>query len=193
MGTFKEELDDILFLAKELASAIDTDWMIIGGIAVASAGEPRNTNDIDFAIGTSVDKARDIDRFLTSKSWVKFEGPGQIKNSGVWLVRYRHSDNSKKLTVDVFFTMSEWQRMALSRRRLVRFMESTYWAATPEDLIIFKLIANRPKDVGDVDGILDTRMSSLDTPYIDSWAKDLDVQGRWLDALTRFQDRRIIR
>ena len=190
MESFKEEFDDIIATINTTSSVIGAEWMMIGGIAVASAGEPRNTKDIDFSIGTTVDRAAEIDSALASNGWSRFDGPGQIKNTGIWLARYKHSDESRKLTVDVFFTMSEWQRIALARRKPVTYLGNKYWVATPEDLIVFKLISNRGKDMGDVDGILDMRMSSLDTPYIDSWADSLGIRSRWVDTLTRYQDRK---
>lgn len=188
--TFKEEFDDIISTVSGTSSSLGAQWMMIGGIAVASAGEPRNTNDVDFSIGTTVERASAVDSALAAGGWTRFDGPGQIKNTGIWLSRYRHSDESRKLTVDVFFTMSEWQRIALDRRRPVTYLGSQYWVTTPEDLIIFKLISNRGKDMGDVDGILDARMASLDTPYIESWADSLGLRAKWVDTLTRYQDRK---
>jgi hypothetical protein len=64
------------------------------------------------------------------------------------------------------------------RRALV---EGGLRVATAEDLIVLKLIANRPKDQNDLRGLLE--LPDLDWPYVEHWA------GEWgvLDALRRLR------
>jgi hypothetical protein len=48
--------------------------------------------------------------------------------------------------------------------------------ATVEDLIVLKLIADRPKDQGDLDGL--ARLSGVDWPYVERWAREWGVEPR---------------
>lgn len=193
MPSFQEEFDQSLSVLVGLAQELGADWMVIGGIAIASWGEPRNTKDLDFSIASSIDRASDVQRILKDAGWDLIEGPGQIKDTNIWLSLFGKSEAQRegwRLTIDVFFTMSDWQRHAMERRRLVKFMGRDYWTASPEDLVIFKLIADRGKDQGDIDSVLDRAIQRLDKPYIERWAADLGVRDRWVEALTRHQDRR---
>ncbi len=85
--------------------------------------------------------------------------------------------------------MTDWQRRALERRREVAFLGRGYWTASPEDLIIYKLVADRGLDQADVDNILDRRIQELDLPYVEAWTKTLGLHDRWIEALSRFHDR----
>lgn len=53
-----------------------------------------------------------------------------------------------------------------------------------EDVIVFKLIAWRPRDQQDIDSILRAR-HQLDTPYIEKWANEWEVADRWATARQR--------
>jgi hypothetical protein len=48
--------------------------------------------------------------------------------------------------------------------------------ATPEDLIVLKLIADRPKDRADLDGL--ASLPSLDWAYVERWADEWSVADR---------------
>jgi hypothetical protein len=186
-----EEFDRSLFHVVALAERLSADWMLIGGVAVASWGRPRATADLDVALSVSTDLAEAIDRHMAVDGWVKAGGPGQIKDSGVYLVQYaRDLGGGRVMGLDLFFAMSDWQRKALERRREVTFRGRTYWTATAEDLILYKLIADRGIDQADVDNVLDRRRDGLDLPYVAAWAATLGLGARWSEALTRCQDRR---
>lgn len=189
MLSFKDEFSEGLSMLSSLAQSLGVDWMVIGGVAVASWGEPRNTKDLDFGIATSIDRAPEVHKILESFGWHLIEGPGQIKDTNIWLSLFEKE--GRKLTIDVFYSMmSEWQRHAIGRRRYIKFMDRDYWTASPEDLIIFKLIADRGKDKDDIDSVLDRLGSNLDRPYIDKWSTELGIRPRWIEAMTRHQDRR---
>lgn len=56
--------------------------------------------------------------------------------------------------------------------------------ATPEDLIVLKLIADRPKDRQDLLGLL--ALPDLDWAHVERWAAEWDVAER-LAALRRYR------
>ncbi len=58
---------------------------------------------------------------------------------------------------------------------------------TAEDVIVFKLLAGRPRDQDDVQSIL-AAGHELDEPYIERWAAEWEVLDRWEDA-KRLADR----
>jgi len=53
---------------------------------------------------------------------------------------------------------------------------------SPEDLVLLKLIASRPRDLIDVHDILFT-MGELDEQYLATWAERLEIVEALQDAL----------
>jgi hypothetical protein len=68
---------------------------------------------------------------------------------------------------------TEFQREALRR---AAGSGTNPRVATPEDLIVMKLIANRAKDQIDLLGL--AQLDKLDWDYIEHWAREWDVTDR---------------
>jgi hypothetical protein len=186
-GRFEETLAFLVSMAEKL----DADWMHIGGVAINYWGQPRATGDVDVALSVSMDLSTKITKYMSRGGWNLVGGPGQIKKTGVYLSQYaKELDGGGILGVDIFFAMNDWQRLALSRRSRVTFSGQSHWVASAEDLVLYKLIANRGKDIGDVDNVLDNQYSSLDMQYLESWARTLQLDDRLAEALSRFHDRK---
>ena len=63
--------------------------------------------------------------------------------------------------------------------------EMHVWLVSPEDLILLKLIASRPRDFVDIDDVLFVQ-GSLDEEYLAThWAERLDVLAELEEALAR--------
>jgi hypothetical protein len=58
------------------------------------------------------------------------------------------------IRIDVIFSFSEYERLAISRALAVRVGERMVRFATLEDLIVHKVVAGRPRDLEDVKGLL---------------------------------------
>ena len=67
------------------------------------------------------------------------------------------------------------------RRAAVEIAGVTIPVATPEDLIVYKLIADRPRDRDDVLAILRTQARAgraLDWAYVERWTRFWNVSDR---------------
>jgi hypothetical protein len=78
--------------------------------------------------------------------------------------------------IDLLFVTVDYLRGALDR--------SVDHVLTVEDVIVQKLIAWRPRDRDDLAEILDAG-PNLDDAYIDHWAAEWDVAGRWAQTKAR--------
>jgi hypothetical protein len=80
------------------------------------------------------------------------------------------------LKVDVLRAETAFQRTALER--------AVDGVITAEDVIVFKLVAWRPRDQDDIASILEAG-HDLDTAYIERWAAEWQVTDRWDEARRR--------
>ena len=86
-------------------------------------------------------------------------------------MRFVSSDDT--LTLEVQTAKTEFQGEIL-RRAAAR--QDGARVATPEDLIIMKLIAHRPRDRIDLLGLV--ALSGLDWSYVERWADEWQVRDR---------------
>lgn len=70
--------------------------------------------------------------------------------------------------LDVVLAGPGLEELFLSRARLVQVGRVTIPVISPEDLIVAKILAGRPKDLEDIRGVLRERLSSLDVEVIRS-------------------------
>ena len=157
-------------------------YMIIGGQAVLLYGEPRLTRDVDVTIGLTPE---DLDRVLSVVDRVDLKLLVQEVEDFVhrtWVLPTL--DEETGLRVDFIFSWTPYEREALRRAREIIVDGYPVKFASPEDVIIHKVLASRPRDLEDVRSIL--RKQRPDLNYIRAWLRQFDaaLEG---DHLTRFE------
>ena len=89
---------------------------------------------------------------------------------------------SNGVDIDIFLCETKFQKSYLARRMEISIGDKSLWVVTPEDLILLKLLASRPRDLLDVADILFTQ-GQLDESYMRTWAKTLGITDRLEQAL----------
>jgi hypothetical protein len=159
-----KSIDDI---ARVLSGA-NTAYALIGGHAVNVHLEPRFTADIDVTIAADGAVLARLHASLLAAGFRVEREHGAGQPSGPDFVRF----------VDDEGTVLELQaaKTALQRAVIARANDcGGVRVATPEDLIILKAIANRPKDQIDLLGLV--RLPSIDWGYVDAHARDWGVDA----------------
>ncbi len=100
---------------------------------------------------------------------------------GMPVVKIRRYIQSKSVDVDLFLAECQFQQELMARRRSTEIDGLMVSIVSPEDLVILKLIANRPRDVADIGDVLFTQ-GQLDTAYLRQWAARFGMLNR-LDKL----------
>jgi hypothetical protein len=146
-------------------------YMVIGGQAVLIYGEPRLTRDIDITLGVSPDRLPEIEE-LASELRLKFlaQSPAQFVQAHMVLPC---EDPESDIRIDLIFSVTPYERQAIERARGIRIGDSTVRFATPEDIVIHKLVAGRPRDLDDVRSIL-LKNATLDLAYVQHWLEQFD-------------------
>jgi hypothetical protein len=136
----------------QLLQQEDVQGMIIGGLAASLLGRPRFTNDIDLIILDLDDRIPDFIQKLE-----KFGIDPRISDVEKFAVEsrmllLRHTESG--INLDISMGVLPFEREAVERRRV----ESAYCLEivlpTPEDLIVFKSISQRPIDIEDIKAII---------------------------------------
>lgn len=163
-------------------------YALIGGLAVGVHGIPRPTHDLDFTI--AVDRSR-LPEFFQAVIDLGYDVPQEFTTgwvdqvAGMPLVKARLWVEGKTIDVDVFLAESRFQKSLIQRRIRTDVEGIAAYIASPEDLILLKVLAGRPRDLGDVQDILLVQ-GPLDQAYLQHWADELGVRSQLTKALEDF-------
>ncbi len=145
-------LEDALeALARALVEA-GAPWMVIGGIAVVAHGVRRFTTDIDVAVrGDEIELDRLLATLARHEIEPRIDDAASFAEANL-VILARHVPTGVDL--DVSLAWSTFEHEALAAAQTVRFGRVIAPMSTPDDLVVFKAIANRPKDVEDAEALL---------------------------------------
>ena len=144
-------------------------YMLIGGQAVLLYGEPRLTRDIDITLGVDVDKLNNIISLVDDLCLKILSDNIETFVRETMVLPVVHEETG--IRIDFIFSFSPYERQAIEKARKVRMLDQDVYFAAPEDVIIHKIVAGRPRDIEDVRGIL-LKMPEIDIAYIRQWLKD---------------------
>lgn len=167
-----EHLDTLIEPLKALQRLLDRfegRGVLIGGIAVGFLGKPRLTVDLDAMFLASI---KDIPRILElaadegieprEKNTAEFAA-----KSRVLLLRHKNSG----IGIDISLGILRLEEEIVERSIRYDAGALIVQLPTPEDLIILKAVAHRPKDLLDIREIVDNNLN-LDLARIKRWVKD---------------------
>jgi len=155
-------------------------YMIIGGQAVLIYGEPRLTRDIDITLGIGIEKISEILEIITTLSLKPI--PENIKEFVERTMVLPVLDEKTGIRVDFIFSFTPYEKEAIKRAKKILLNNIPIFFASPEDVIIHKIFAQRPRDIEDVKSIL--LKTSVDIKYIKGWLTEFDrsfPEGRFLE------------
>lgn len=162
-------------LISRLAQALDAlkvPYMVIGGQALLLYAEPRMTRDIDITLGSGLERLPEI---LQASIEAGLEAlPDDVQEFAQKTLVLPLVDTDTHIRVDFIFSLTDYERSAIERSRIVKLHGTNVHFAAPEDLIVHKIFAGRPIDLEDVKKVL-VKHKNLDTGYIRLWLKEFDL------------------
>ncbi|HEV3029126.1 MAG TPA: nucleotidyl transferase AbiEii/AbiGii toxin family protein [Planctomycetota bacterium] len=166
----------VLLAALDTVDAADFDYLLYGGLAAALWGDPRYTEDVDFVLFLPERHAYKFLREAAKHGFSVDEDLAlqQIQVSG-W-ARLPFGDPKSPWHLDLTLGDSPFDKSALARRKREELFGRKVWVASPEDLLIYKLVSWRDRDVMDVHAIVQ-RQKSLDLSYLRKWIAWWQKQG----------------
>jgi hypothetical protein len=183
-------MNDVVAALQDLSGIMERlglTYAVIGGIAVRAYGIPRPTYDVDFMLAIPRDR---LAEFYNSVEECGYTVPENHQAGWVDtvaempLVKVRCYMQGRSVDVDIFLSETPYQQEILKRRQLIETPDGNVWLASPEDVVLLKLVAHRNRDISDVSDMLFAQ-GELDRDYLRHWADWLGVSDRLDDALRR--------
>ena len=147
-------------------------YMIIGGQAVLLYGEPRLTRDIDITLGVNIDRITELLAVVKELSLKPL--PEDVEAFAMQTMVLPAVDETTGIRVDFIFSFLPYEREAIGRARKIMVLNQDICFASPEDVIIHKIFAGRPRDMEDVRTVL-LKNPGVDISYIRNWLKEFDA------------------
>ncbi len=160
-------------------------YMLIGGQAVLLYGEPRLTRDIDITLGVDVDKLQNIISIVGNLALKIL--PENTENFVRETMVLPVIHEATGIRIDFIFSLSPYERQAIAKAKKVRMLDRDVCFASPEDVIIHKIVAGRPRDMEDIRGIL-LKVPDIDITYVRQWLNDFSNASGEDDIKERFEE-----
>jgi hypothetical protein len=167
-------LVDALLAAHEILEASKVRHALLGGIAANFyRREPRATRDVDFAVlATPADVVTIVEAFRR-KGWRP-----EVRTNKTEVLRLVRKDYPR---VDILVAGTPFEESAVGRAAKIVVERAEILVVTPEDLVIYKLIAGRAQDYEAVAAIINM-MGELESAYIEGWLEQFGMSERWSRA-----------
>ena len=147
-------------------------------------GEPRLTRDIDITLGVDVDHLRDVLAVVQELNLKPL--PKEIESFVRQTMVLPALDEHTGIRVDFIFSYTPYETGAIKRAKKVKIMGQEVNLASPEDLIIHKIFAGRPRDIEDVRSVL-LKNPDVDIQYVREWLKEFDESSEERGFLKTFE------
>jgi hypothetical protein len=172
-----KDVYDTLLDFVDVLNELGLRYAVMGGLAVRAYSIPRSTWDVDLTIGIDRD---DLSQFFEAVEARGYSVPeayarGWVDQvAGMPLVKFKTYCASGTVDVDVFIAENDFQKSLLARSTTMPTDVGPVSIVTAEDLVLLKLIANRPRDLIDVADLLFIQ-GDFDEEYLKHWAKRLGI------------------
>ncbi|MDX2014142.1 MAG: nucleotidyltransferase [Myxococcaceae bacterium] len=148
----ERKLEDALSALTRALNDFGAPWMLIGGIAIIAQGVRRLTTDIDAVIqGDQANPETMLHALAANEIEPRIDDALAFAAENLVLL-LRHGPTGVDL--DLSFGWTSFEVEALQHRASLAFGRVRAPMATPEDLIVLKAMAGRPKDIDDAAALL---------------------------------------
>lgn len=168
-------LIDAMKAASRILETQGVAHALLGGIAAnLYRKEARATQDVDFGIKASPADTVAIIEAFTQAGWAPTLRAGKAE-----VLRFSHDDLPR---IDLLVAGTPFEENAIARAASLTIDEHQLAIVTPEDLIVYKLIAGRARDYEAVGAVLNA-VTDIDSHYVMGWLEQFGLSNRWQRAL----------
>lgn len=166
--------EHLLAMSAAVLKRCQVRFALIGGCARNAYAPPRATRDVDFAVSLDEDSLRAVTREFALHGFVPATTvTAEPQDLVPDLVLFRGAAGER---VDVLISKTDFEASALARARVESmFGIDDLPIVTPEDLLVYKLLAARPRDLADAEEVARSQERAgrlLDWPYVEQHCAD---------------------
>jgi hypothetical protein len=181
-------LEEIYSALLDALAQTATPHAFIGALAAIAWGRPRATTDIDLVVACDVKTFTPLKDALVARGFSPGQGVGPADSADPLPdIAVFWAGPAPQTRIDVFIAKLDFEHSVLATARSARVFGRDVPTASPEAMLIYKLLANRPKDALDVEAIVEARKlagQTLDWAFLERWAREWGISDR-LEALRR--------
>ena len=169
---------------QRLLEQFDNRGVIIGGIAASLLGQPRLTADLDAVILLSTNDLPKLIEVAASEGITPriADAEAFARKNRVLLLQHAGSG----IKIDISLGILPFESEMVERGQEIALGSLRLRLPTPEDLIVMKAVAHRPKDLADIQAIAASH-PDLDQERIRFWVEQfgeaLDLPELWIEIL----------
>ena len=165
-------LIDPLDALQHLLGRFENRGVIIGGIAASLLGRPRLTVDLDAVILIGIDDLPKLIQAASKEGMIAriSDAEAFARKNRVLLLQHESSG----INIDIFLGILPFEFEMVKRGQDINIGEIHLRLPTPEDLIITKAIAHRPKDLEDIKAVAASH-PNLDIQRIKYWVEQFST------------------
>jgi predicted nucleotidyltransferase len=143
--------------------------MVIGGVAASLLGKPRLTRDVDVVLLLDIEDLPELMRAAADEGIQPriAEAEGFARQSRVVLLSHAESN----INVDISLGVLPFEVEAVERSNVHHIGSIAIRLPTPEDLIVLKAVAHRPRDMQDIYDLIQTN-PQIDREHIKIWVSE---------------------
>jgi hypothetical protein len=182
------EFDSFCRFAFGFLEAQGTRYLVVGGLAIVVVGEPRMTADADAIVFLSSIEAESLIAAAARSGFEVREDIERARLRETGTIRFCRG----RFQIDLITASLPFEEAASRRARVHELFGMRLPFPSPEDLILFKVLAGREKDLLDATGIVRRHADRLDITYIEQTllpicelAEDVSPWTRWQAVLSR--------
>ncbi|MBI2898563.1 MAG: nucleotidyltransferase family protein [Planctomycetes bacterium] len=167
MDVVEQERRGALAAAAGALEKLGVPYFLFGANAQNVWGDPRSTTDADFVFFLSDERFGEA---LTRLSDAGFSVQPERHHERIRVNRMTKL-RFREFAVDFVLGETEFDRMAATRARKVEYLGTSIPVVSPEDLILYKLIAHRSRDLADIENVIRRQRDVLDRAHLRKWAR----------------------
>ncbi|MGQ9905168.1 MAG: hypothetical protein ACUVRU_12795 [Anaerolineae bacterium] len=179
-------LREALAAVGALLNDLDQNGLVIGGVAASLLGKPRLTADVDVVVGVGLEQLPRVLECAKSRHLNPRYDDAEAFARANRVLLLRHTPTG--VGVDISFGLLPFEVEAIERGQVKHVggaQAVTVRLPTPEDLVIFKAVARRPKDMLDIQAVIDSN-PDMDLGRIEYWVRQfaevLEDPSVWEDV-----------
>jgi len=165
-------------LLSKIASAFRKSgipYLVIGGQAVLLYGEPRLTQDADILIGLAPENSSQVENALRELGLtIPLEDPAEFVRENMVLPAVS-KDTGVRL--ELIFSSAPFEQQAIKNAKAVTIKNVPVDFASLNDLIIYKIVAGRPRDIEDAEKLIARNLDEVRTSHIRKWLALFDEES----------------